>query len=246
MVFQVFAAVTAPKIGEAADFAAQDFSILGLIFDAHIVVQLVMIILILASLLSWAVILDKWFSLGRIRKSAARFEDDYWSGRADDMVNRPGTEKSNATLRVLTAASREWNEARRVKDPAEISRLVDRADRAMRAAVDREVSRASKGTGFLSIVSSASPFIGLFGTVWGIMYAFINIAASQDTSLGVVAGPIAEALFATGLGLVAAIPASIFFNKFTGDLNSLADQLDAFSQDVVVRMARRASDTAED
>ena len=94
----------------------------------------------------------------------------------------------------------------------------------------------------LAIVGSASPFIGLFGTVWGIMYAFINIAASQDTSLGVVAGPIAEALFATGLGLVAAIPATIFYNKFTGDIASLGDQLDAFSQDVLVRLSRRASD----
>ena len=239
MVFQGFAAVTAPKIGEAADFAAEDFSILGLIFDAHIVVQLVMIILILASLLSWAVILDKWFSLGRIRKSAARFEDEYWSGRADDMVNRPGTEKSNATLRVLTAASREWNEARRVKDPAEISRLVDRADRAMRAAVDREVSRASKGTGFLSIVSSASPFIGLFGTVWGIMNAFIEIAEQQNTNLAVVAPGIAEALLATGLGLLAAIPAVVFYNKLSADSDRILAGYEAFADEFATILSRQ-------
>ena len=242
MSLQGFLAVTAPVIGDGAGEAVRDFSVFSLIFDAHIVVQIVMVILILASLLSWAVILDKWFSLGRIRKAAARYEDDFWSGRGDDLEARPGSDKNTAATRVFAAASREWNEARRVREPGEVSGLVDRADRAMRAAVDREVSRASKGNGFLSIVSSASPFIGLFGTVWGIMYAFINIAASQDTSLGVVAGPIAEALLATGLGLVAAIPASIFFNKFTGDINGLADQLDAFAQDVIVRMARRASE----
>lgn len=246
MSVQGFLAVTAPQIDGALGEAARDFSVFSLIFEAHIVVQIVMLLLVLASLLSWAVILDKLLSLGKVRKAAARYEDAFWSGRTDDVEARPGSDTSNAAVRVFTAASREWNEARRVKDPAEIGRLVDRADRSMRAAVDREVSRASKGTTFLSIVSSASPFIGLFGTVWGIMYAFINIAASQDTSLGVVAGPIAEALLATGLGLVAAIPASIFYNKFTGDINQLADQLDSFSQDVVVRMSRRASDNVGD
>jgi biopolymer transport protein TolQ len=116
----------------------------------------------------------------------------------------------------------------------------------MRAAVDREVGQAGKGLSVLATIGSASPFIGLFGTVWGIMNAFLNIAEQQDTSLGTVAGPIAEALFATGLGLVAAIPAVIFYNKFTSDLTQLADQLDAFSQDVLVRLSRRASDATRD
>ena len=234
--------VTAPAISSAIGETARDFSIVGLLLEAHIVVQLVLVILIIASLWSWSVILEKWFSLGGTRKAAARFEEAFWSGGTDDMLGRPGGDTSNAAARVFTAASREWNEARRVNDPAMVSGLVDRAERAMRAAVDREISRVSRGTGVLAIVSSASPFIGLFGTVWGIMYAFINIAASQDTSLGVVAGPIAEALFATGLGLVAAIPASIFYNKFTGEISGFADQLDTFSQDVLVRMSRRAAD----
>ena len=114
----------------------------------------------------------------------------------------------------------------------------------MRATIDREIAKASKGLAVLASVGSASPFIGLFGTVWGIMNAFLNIAAKQDTSLGTVAGPIAEALFATGLGLVAAIPAVIFYNKFTNDLTRFADQLDSFAQDVLVRLSRRASDKA--
>ena len=134
------------------------------------------------------------------------------------------------------------NDARRVQSDDEIEVLVDRAERAMRATVDREVGKATRGTGVLATVGSASPFIGLFGTVWGIMYAFINISANNDTSLANVAGPIAEALFATGLGLIAAIPAVIFYNKFTGDIARFADQLDAFSQDILVRLSRRASD----
>lgn len=241
MVLSSIMAITAPALGQVAT----DFSMMTLLLDAHIVVQFVLVILAIASLWSWAVILDKWFALGKARKAAASFEDTFWSGRTDDMDGRPGTDGSNAAARVFSAASREWTEARRVTEPDRLAGLVDRAERAMRAAVDREVSKASRGNGVLAIVSSTSPFIGLFGTVWGIMYAFINIAASQDTSLGVVAGPIAEALFATGLGLIAAIPASIFYNKFTGDVANLADQLDAFAQDVLVRLSRRAADNVE-
>jgi len=238
--------VTTPAIGPAIGEAAGDFSLVGLLLDAHIVVQLVLVVLAIASLWSWAVILEKWFGLGSVRRSAANFENAFWSGRIDDVDGRPGGDNSNAAARVFTAASREWSESRRVSDPKMIAGLVDRAERAMRAAVDREVGKASRGIGVLAIVSSTSPFIGLFGTVWGIMYAFINIAASQDTSLGVVAGPIAEALFATGLGLIAAIPASIFYNKFTGDVAGFADQLDTFSQDVLVRLSRRAADNVGD
>lgn len=238
-------AVTPPAISSAIGKTGGDFSIVGLVLDAHIVVQIVLVVLIISSLLSLSVIIDKLGSLGKTRKTAAKFEDAFWSGRTDEIDGLPGGNANNAAARVFSAASREWNEAKRVSDPGQIPHLVDRAERAMRASVDREISKASKGTGVLAIVSSSSPFIGLFGTVWGIMYAFINIAASQDTSLAIVAGPIAEALFATGLGLVAAIPASIFYNKFTGDIASLADQLDAFSQDVLVRMARRGADNVE-
>lgn len=237
--------VTALAIGGDIGNVASDFSMINLLLDAHIVVQLVLVVLVIASLWSWAVILEKWFALNGMRKAAAGFEDAFWSGRTDDMDGRPGGDASNAAARVFSAASREWTESRRVNNIEKVAGLVDRAERAMRASVDREVGKASRGMGVLAIVSSTSPFIGLFGTVWGIMYAFINIAASQDTSLGVVAGPIAEALFATGLGLVAAIPASIFYNKFTGDIASFADQLDTYSQDVLVRMSRRAADNVE-
>lgn len=228
--------------GGAVTEVASDFSLISLLFDAHIVVRLVLLMLVIASLWSWAVIIEKWFTLGGLRKSAQKFEDAFWSGRSEDMGGRPGQGGTDAASRVFAAASREWNDARRVASDAEIGQLVDRAERAMRATVDREVGKASRGTGVLATVGSSSPFIGLFGTVWGIMYAFINISANNDTSLANVAGPIAEALFATGLGLVAAIPAVIFYNKFTGDIARFADQLDTFSQDILVRMSRRASD----
>nr|WP_321360018.1 MotA/TolQ/ExbB proton channel family protein [uncultured Hyphomonas sp.] len=232
-------------IGTAA--SNTDFSLIALIFEADPVVKLVMFMLFLASVWSWIVIGEKLFSLGSARKKARQFEDAFWNGRTEELDLRPGSGGGDAASRVFQAAAREWSDARRVPPGSgEASALVDRAERSMRATVDRELGRAGSGLGVLATIGSASPFIGLFGTVWGIMNAFLNIAAQQDTSLGTVAGPIAEALFATGMGLVAAIPAVIFYNKFTGDLTRFADQLDAFSQDVLVRLSRRASDPARD
>lgn len=218
------------------------FSLWELLLAADPIVKAVLIILILASVWSWAIIVEKHFSLGGLRKKAREFEDGFWSGR-DDFDPRPGQSATDAASRVFAAAHREWADSRRMSyTPEGISSMVERAERGMRAAVDREVGKASGGLGVLASVASASPFIGLFGTVWGIMNAFLTIDAKGDTSLGVVAGPIAEALFATGLGLVAAIPAVIFYNKYSGDLNKFADQLDTFSQDILVRLSRRASE----
>jgi len=231
-------------IGTAASNA--DFSLIALIFEADPVVKLVMLMLLLASIWSWIVIGEKLFSLGSARKKARQFEDAFWNGRTEDIDMRPGAGGGDAASRVFQAAAREWSDARRVSPGSgEATALVNRAERSMRATIDRELGRAGNGLGVLATIGSASPFIGLFGTVWGIMNAFLNIAAQQDTSLGTVAGPIAEALFAT-MGLVAAIPAVIFYNKFTGDLTRFADQLDAFSQDVLVRLSRRASDPGRD
>jgi len=218
------------------------FSLLELLMDADPIVKAVLIILLIASIWSWAIIVEKHFSLGGLRKKASEFEDGFWSGR-DDFDPRPGQSNNDAASRVFAAAHREWADSRRMNYTSdELSSMVDRAERGMRAAVDREVGKASGGLGVLASVASASPFIGLFGTVWGIMNAFLTIDAKGDTSLGVVAGPIAEALFATGLGLVAAIPAVIFYNKYSGDLNKFADQLDTFSQEILVRLSRRASE----
>ncbi|WP_396273086.1 MotA/TolQ/ExbB proton channel family protein [Hyphomonas sp.] len=223
------------------------FSLITLLGEADIVVKLVLVALLLASIWSWIVIGEKLFSLGGLKKSALAFEEAFWNGRAGEFDLRPGQGGRDPASRVFVSAAREWQDAgKSLATPAEASAIVMRAERAMRAAVDRELGRAGNGLSILATIGSASPFIGLFGTVWGIMNAFLNIAEAQDTSLGTVAGPIAEALFATGLGLIAAIPAVIFYNKFTADLTKLGDQLDSFSQDVLVRLSRRASDATRD
>ncbi|MFN7164175.1 MAG: MotA/TolQ/ExbB proton channel family protein [Hyphomonas sp.] len=233
------------SIGQVA--TSSDFSLITLLGEADIVVKLVLIVLLLASVWSWIVIGEKFFSLAGLKKASLAFEDAFWNGRAGEFDLRPGQGGKDPASRVFVSAAREWQDAgRALPTPAEASALVMRAERSMRAAVDREIGRAGNGLSVLATIGSASPFIGLFGTVWGIMNAFLNIAEAQDTSLGTVAGPIAEALFATGLGLIAAIPAVIFYNKFTADLTKLADQLDSFSQDVLVRLSRRASDATRD
>ena len=233
------------SIGNVA--TSSGFSLITLLGEADIVVKLVLVALLLASIWSWIVIGEKLFSLGGLKKSALAFEEAFWNGRAGEFDLRPGQGGRDPASRVFVSAAREWQDAgKSLATPAEASAIVMRAERAMRAAVDRELGRASNGLSILATIGSASPFIGLFGTVWGIMNAFLNIAEAQDTSLGTVAGPIAEALFATGLGLIAAIPAVIFYNKFTADLTTLGDQLDSFSQDVLVRLSRRASDATRD
>jgi biopolymer transport protein TolQ len=233
------------SIGNVA--STSDFSLIALLGEADIVVKIVLVVLLLASIWSWIVIGEKLFALGGLKKSALAFEEAFWNGRAGEFDLRPGQGGKDPASRVFVSAAREWQDAgRALPTPAEASAIVMRAERSMRAAIDREIGRASNGLSILATIGSASPFIGLFGTVWGIMNAFLNIAEAQDTSLGTVAGPIAEALFATGLGLIAAIPAVIFYNKFTADLTKLADQLDSFSQDVLVRLSRRASDATRD
>ncbi len=233
------------SIGQGA--TSSDFSLITLLGEADIVVKLVLIVLLLASVWSWIVIGEKFFSLAGLKKASLAFEDAFWNGRAGEFDLRPGQGGKDPASRVFVSAAREWQDAgKSLPTPAEASAIVMRAERSMRAAVDREIGRAGNGLSILASIGSASPFIGLFGTVWGIMNAFLNIAEAQDTSLGTVAGPIAEALFATGLGLIAAIPAVIFYNKFTADLTKLADQLDSFSQDVLVRLSRRASDATRD
>ena len=221
--------------------AESTFSLIGLLGEADLVVKLVLLVLLIASIWSWAVVAEKTFTIGGARKKAKAFEDAFWGGRADEFEMRPGQAPDNAGAKLFTSISREWRDTKSIS-LAEHGALVARAERSLRATVDREIARVGNGLGVLATIGSVSAFIGLFGTVWGIMNAFLNIEAKQDPSLAVVAGPIAEALFATGMGLVAAIPAVIFYNKFSGDLNRYADTLDAFCQDVLVRLSRRASE----
>lgn len=214
------------------------FSLVDLLAEADIVVIGVLLILLIASALSWGIIFEKLFTLSSTVKKASAFEESFWAGQT-----RTSPEDENAAAKVFAAASREWDA---LKGPgltqAQADAMMDRAQMSMQATIDREIAKASKWNGFLATVGSTSPFIGLFGTVYGILIAFVQIGESGEAYLAAVAGPIAEALFATAMGLVAAIPAVVFYNKFSGDLNRFADQLDAFSKDVLVHLSRKSSE----
>ncbi|MEM6625787.1 MAG: protein TolQ [Pseudomonadota bacterium] len=231
------------------EVAGQDFSLMAMFLEADIVVKVVMLMLVLASVWSWAIALDKWMGVGSAKKKAKQFENAFWSGQPlDDMGDRVGDKASDAMARVFAAGAREWRDARRIKSPdaVQVGALVERARGQMGVAVSREATRMESGLGTLAIIGSASPFIGLFGTVWGIMNSFRSIAAAKETNLAVVAPGIAEALFATALGLAAAIPAVIFYNKFSGDIGKYTERMETFTEEFLVRLSRRITEKMED
>lgn len=225
--------------------ASGDFSVLALFMQADAVVKFVMFLLIGASVLSWAVIFSKWFQIGASRSQAKRFEKAFWGGQPiDELTSRIGKGPGDALARVFSAGAGEWKEARRLNNITyeEANASIERADRLMKNAIAREISKAEGGLGLLATIGSASPFIGLFGTVWGIMNSFRSIAAQKEANLAVVAPGISEALFATALGLVAAIPAVVFYNALTSRISGLAGQMDQFSEEFGVRLSRRLMD----
>jgi biopolymer transport protein TolQ len=225
--------------------AAADFSILGLFAKADPIVKGVLLMLAVASLWSWATAIDKWFQFGELNSRAKQFEKTFWSGQSlEDLEDAVSDRPRDAMARVFAAAAREWRDARRAgaMASAQASLVQDRCDRLMSAQIQRELARVSKGVGVLATIGASAPFIGLFGTVWGIMNSFTSIAAAKETNLVVVAPGIAEALFATAMGLAAAIPAVIFYNKFAGDLDRFADKLEGFADEVGARLSRRLSE----
>ncbi|PTS90974.1 MULTISPECIES: protein TolQ [unclassified Caulobacter] len=230
---------------DAAAAAPVSFSFLSLFLQADWVVKAVMIGLILASLGSWAVILDKLFRFGALNRAAEKFESQVGSGRSlEDVAGEAGSNPRHPLPRMLQAALREWREAK-ARGPINESQaafLVQRIDRILDTMIARETTKVEEGLGSLAIVATASPFIGLFGTVWGIMHAFQNIAIQKNTSLAVVAPSIAEALFATAIGLVAAIPAYIAYNKFSTDAGKYAGRLEGFADDLSTAIQRRLAE----
>lgn len=224
--------------------ATQDFSLLALFLRADPIVKAVMIMLALASVWSWAVALDKWFTVMGARSRAKRLEDAFWAGQPlEDVEGRVSDRPAEAMARVFAAGQREWRDGRRGQPGDEQNRqIVERATTSMDAAVNRETQRLESGLPTLAIIASSTPFIGLLGTVIGIMNSFRDIAAKGETNLTVVAPGIAEALFATGLGLGAAIPALIFYNKFASDVSAFSDRMATFSQEVSVRLSRRLNE----
>ncbi len=213
--------------------AAADLSVWHLFMAADIVVKAVMIMLVAASVWCWAIIIEKWISFRRLRARALAFEEAFWSGGSlEELYDRVGGEPAEPMASIFAAAMKEWRHA--VDHGLTLSNqmragLQQRIDRVMQVTQARELGRLERNMTVLASVGSTAPFIGLFGTVWGIMNAFTSIAASANTSLAVVAPGIAEALFATALGLFAAIPASAAYNKFSSDLTRYADRLDNFA-----------------
>ena len=229
---------------DAAAVTPDSFNFITLFMRADWVVKLVMVGLGLASLWSWTVILDKTFRFGALNREADRFEDQVGSGRSlEDVANQAGERPKHALPRMLQAALREWRESRlKPASEGQTAFLVQRIDRVLDTMIARESARVEDGLGVLAIVATASPFVGLFGTVWGIMHAFQSIALQKNTNLAVVAPAIAEALFATAIGLITAIPAYIAFNAFSTKAGKYAGRLEGFADDLSTAIQRRLAE----
>lgn len=221
---------------------AHDLSMWGLFMMADPIVKAVMLMLIAASIWSWAIILAKRSTLAKLHKRANKFEDSFWSGEPlDQIYQRVKNSKPDPLLKTFSSGMDEWQAGVAGGVPARESvqvSLRQRVERAMNVAIGREINALERGMTFLASVGSTAPFIGLFGTVWGIMNSFSAIASSNNTSLAVVAPGIAEALFATALGLVAAIPAVIGYNVFSSGINRYADRLEAFADEFSAILSR--------
>jgi biopolymer transport protein TolQ len=219
-----------------------DFSLIALFIRASLTVQIVMVILILASFWAWSIIIRKFITNAAARRDSDRFDRAFWSGQPlDDLYDRIGDTPSGAAERIFSAGMTEWRRSHR-DDGNLIAGATARIDRAMSVAINRENDRLTGGLSFLATVGSTAPFIGLFGTVWGIKTAFEEIAISQNTSLAVVAPGIAEALVATALGLVAAIPAVVFYNKLSADTDRIVGNYESFADEFSTILSRQLDD----
>jgi biopolymer transport protein TolQ len=216
-----------------------DFSFLSLFLQAHIVVKLVMIGLLLASVWSWGIIIEKTFVFGRTRRETDEFERLFWSGQSlDELYALMSQRRASSMASLFIAAMREWR--RSIENTVRpLAGVQDRIERVMDVTIAREMDRLERRLLFLATVGSTAPFVGLFGTVWGIMTSFQSIAASKNTSLAVVAPGIAEALFATALGLLAAIPAVIFYNKFASETSRFSQRFDGFADEFLAIVSRQ-------
>ena len=219
--------------------AGVDVSIWALFAQATFIVKVVMLALLAASVMVWAVWLQKTLQFRTSQRNAAKFDRAFWSGEPlDELYEQIGERPRSAAERIFGAAMAEWTRSHR-DDGGLIAGAQARIDRSMDVAISKERDRLTSGLTFLATVGSVGPFVGLFGTVWGIMHAFQQIAGTQNTSLAVVAPGIAEALLATGLGLLAAIPAVIFYNKLARDADRIAGGYEAFADEFATIISRQ-------
>jgi biopolymer transport protein TolQ len=239
---------TASSNGPIGDDAAgAGFNLVSMFLTAGWVVKSVMILLLLASLFSWAIIFNKWLALSALKRKAAKFEKLFWSGQSlDELYQQIAPKTDHPMAATFTAALREWRRAFENGNPREnqVAGVKERIDKAMNVTILRETDGIERQLGFLATVGSVSPFVGLFGTVWGIMNAFSAIAARHDTTLAVVAPGIAEALFTTAMGLLAAVPAVVFYNRFVNEIGRYVNRLDAFAEEFSAILSRQLEEKA--
>ena len=232
---------------EAGQLVAQQggYSLLHLFWQAHIVVKIVMLGLIGASVGCWAIIFEKFFVIARARRATDQFEHLFWSGQSlEDLYLTVGAHSSQSMAALFIAAMREWKRSQESAIRAGFHGVQQRIEKVMDVQLQREMARLESRLLFLATVGSTAPFIGLFGTVWGIMNSFRAIALSKNTNLAVVAPGLAEALFATGLGLLAAIPAVIFYNKFASDIGKIGARLENFADEFSAIISRQLDERA--
>jgi len=223
----------------APEAAAIDFSVLAMFLRATWVVQAVMIMLVGASFWSWAIIFEKVMLFRTLKGKSTLFEDQFWSGQPlDELFERVGQRPKTPIERVFTAGMTEWRKSLR-QEGGLIPGTQARVDRAMNVAIARESEEANRRLSFLATVGSVTPFVGLFGTVWGIKHSFESIAMQQNTNLAVVAPGIAEALLATALGLLAAIPAVVAYNRLSSDAEGLTGALENFADEFSTILGRQ-------
>ncbi|GLK76953.1 Tol-Pal system subunit TolQ [Methylopila jiangsuensis] len=221
-----------------------DMSLWGLFLQAHFVVKFVMIGLLAASVWCWAIVIDKQLLFTRTKRNMDRFEKVFWSGQSLEDLYRSLSNRPNTGMAALfVAAMREWKRSYE-SGSRSVAGLQQRIDKVLDVTIARETERLESNLLVLATVGSAGPFIGLFGTVWGIMTAFQSIAASKNTSLAVVAPGIAEALFATAIGLIAAIPAVIFYNKFSSQVGRQSSRMEGFADEFSAILSRQIDERA--
>jgi biopolymer transport protein TolQ len=234
--------VDASPLGISTNPSIGSISVVHMFMGADWIVKTDMILLLVASLWSWTIIFNKWLALGTLRRRATKFEKVFWSGQSlDELYQQFSNRADHPMAAVFVSALREWRRAFEGGTPREalVQGIKDRIDKAMSVTIMREADGLERSLGFLATVGSVAPFIGLFGTVWGIMNSFSAIAARHDTTLAVVAPGIAEALLATAMGLLAAIPAVIFYNRFVNEIGRYNTRLDAFADEFSAILSRQ-------